>query len=147
MDKQFYYNQSSMDLYLLINETLDDTKEVLLPQDVEILSIKGVSSSNKVERMRFEGLSVKYSKIDFSSCLSGTCMDQSVAFLKTATVHTMNVDGIVFDGVNITDTGGYGIWFDEGSYDCAFMNGQVANLGAGGIRIGANAGLYPYTAI
>ena len=36
--------------------------------------------------------------------------------MKTATVHTMNVDNIVFDNVNITGTGGYGLWFDQGSY-------------------------------
>ena len=74
-------------------------------------------------------------------------MDQSVAFLKTATVHTMNVDDVVFGGVNVSQTGGYGVWFDEGSYNCAFMNGMVSELGAGGVRFGANAGLWTYSPI
>ena len=129
-----------MDLYLLTNQTIT-TQTVLLPQDVEIVTVKGASSSSKVEKMRFEGLHLKYSASDFSACLAGTCMDQSVAFLKTATLHTTNVDNVVFDGVNVSETGGYGVWLDAGSYNSKFINGRVHNLGAGGIRVGVNAGI------
>ena len=139
MDNQFYYNESSMELSVLTKATITDEMSVLLPQDIEILTIKGTSANAKVERMRFEGLTLKFSKIDFSVALGGT--DQSAAFLKTATVHTINVADVIFDGVNVTDTGGYAVWFDQGSYNCAMMTGMISDLGAGGIRIGANQGM------
>ena len=138
-DNQFYYNQTSMELSVLTKQTLTEKMAVLLPQNIEILTVNGTSSNAKVKRMRFEGLTIQFSKPDFSVCLSGTCTGFAGG-CNTATVRTMNVDDVVFDGVNITDTGGYGIWFDQGSYDCKFINGLVSNSASGGIRIGANKG-------
>eukprot|EP01083_Nonionella_stella_P129119 391557_1 len=90
--------------------------------------------------MIFKNIHLKYSNIDFTDCFSGTCMAQSVAFLKTATLHSINVDNIIFDGVNVSETGGYGVWLDVGTTNSKFINGKVHNVGAGGIRVGVNAG-------
>eukprot|EP01083_Nonionella_stella_P066551 175316_1 len=140
MNDQFYYNQSNMNLHLLTNKTLTTDTSVLFAKDIEIVSIKGTSPIAKVERLLLRGLRLKYSAIDFSSCFSGTCQTQSVAFLNTATLHTMNADHIILDGVHVKYSGGYGVWLDEGTTNTQFVNGLVQHLGGGGIRIGVNTG-------
>ena len=96
------------------------------------MRINGTSSNDKVERIRFVGLSIKYSKIDFSSCLPSSCDGGQVGFLTKATVHTSNVHGVIFD---------HALRIDQGSYNPEFINGKVNNLGADGIRVGATKGM------
>merc|ERR1712176_746117 len=115
MSQQFFYNHSSMDLYLLTNASLTASDTVVFAKETEILIVSGTSSTEKVERMMFEDLQFQYSAIDFSACLAGSCMDQSASFLSTATVHTMNANSIVFDGVHVSEPGGYGVWLDHGT--------------------------------
>ena len=130
----FYFNASTLDL-CVATEAEQSVQRVLFATDAEVLQVQGAA------RMQFRALHVRYSAADFAACLSSTCMAQSAAFLQTATVHVSDAQQVVFDGVNVTYTGGYAVWLDRGTRDSRFVNGRVQNVGAGGIRVGVNAGL------
>eukprot|EP01083_Nonionella_stella_P007294 21102_1 len=139
-NNQFYYNRTNMNLYLLTNATITTSEPVRFAKDAEVITMKGESADNKVERIMLKGLHLKYSAIDFNDCLAGVCMDQSASFLQTATVHTMNVYGIILDSVDVSQTGGYAIWLDEGTTNTQVINSKIYHVGAGGIRIGVHSG-------
>eukprot|EP01084_Bolivina_argentea_P076355 138374_1 len=134
----FYYNRTSFDLFILLNQSnISNNDYIRIPKNVELLSIKSNWTTKKVERILFRNLHFAYTAPDFSTCFNSSCMGpgQSAADLPTATIHTVNVDSILFDNVNISHTGGYALWFDSGSINCYYKNSKITDLGAGGIRI------------
>eukprot|EP01084_Bolivina_argentea_P280360 479461_1 len=144
-DYSFYYNITTNNLDIWVPNSInpnDKNNNIYFGKDIEIINIIGNNTNNKVERLKFLNLNVKYSAIDFSSCFtlySGSCQNQSAAFLSSATIQTIYSSNIHFINVNISLTGGYSVWFNYGSNNCSYSNSYLNNSGAGGIRIGVNA--------
>ena len=81
---------------------------------------------------------------DVSTCFATSCNGQSGDFLTTAAIHITNSQYVNFDFVNITRTGGYGIWFDILSFYDQVTNSELTDLGAGGVRVGRGiSGIVP----
>ena len=89
---------------------------------------------------------VSFHKITFShtdSRMDEDCPEgcsQSGAALTRAAVEVSNTAHLNFSHSRIVHTGGYAMWLHSGSISIVVEHCELTDLGAGGIRIGANAG-------
>eukprot|EP01062_Namystynia_karyoxenos_P050446 TRINITY_DN3922_c0_g1_i1.p1 TRINITY_DN3922_c0_g1~~TRINITY_DN3922_c0_g1_i1.p1 ORF type:complete len:697 (+),score=175.02 TRINITY_DN3922_c0_g1_i1:103-2091(+) len=110
------------------------TAEVMAPRLVELVSSSGVSDVHLAD------VAFEHAGVEWAACLSGDCMAQSASFLTTAALRWVNSTRIVLERVNVSHTGGYGVWFGEGVTDSLMSGCRVSDVGAGGVRIGEATG-------
>eukprot|EP01084_Bolivina_argentea_P172767 299233_1 len=138
----FYYNSSNNVLYSVFPSNININRyKFTVTNSSEVISITGnITSNTKVKRLYFKDLTISYSDVDLSHCLTNTCASQSAAFLTTASIHIQAAECIHFNNVNITHIGGNAVWFDSGSLITSYENSYISDMGCGGIRIGGNYG-------
>lgn len=135
---EFYYDSVSHELHIIPPTGVDpSTSTVIIPQQIEIVSGQGNRTANQfLENVEFRGVTLSHAMMDVSDCFSGTCDAQSADFLSSAAVHFEDSKGVVLDGVTISHTGGYGVWFNKGCSDNSLSRSHLFDLGAGGARLG-----------
>lgn len=131
---------------------------LIVPRLSSVLSLYGSvvgtpsATSGWVEHIRILNLTVAHTSamLEEQCMMVGNgCAAQSAADLKSGAVETGNgVRNVVFDGLTVTSTGGYGVWLKPGTYNTSIVAALMRDLGAGGIRVGNPVGgLQPLSAL
>ncbi len=114
----------------------DMTKvEVVAPQAEDLLRLEGDPAAGKfVSFLRFEGLSFQHT--DWIMPVAEPVDGQANASLKTAAVFARGARHCTFERCEIAHTGGYGLWFEQGSKHNRAVQCHLHDLGGGGVRLG-----------
>ena len=108
--------------------------EFTAPELTELVRVEGEPGA-RIEGIRFEGLSFHHAAWDLPR--EAMADGQAAVFLPAA-VTVRHARGVTFDECEVAHTGGYGVWFDEGTEGCGLSRCEVRDLGAGGVRIGSS---------
>lgn len=118
-------------------ETLDRISAEA-PKCEELLRLEGDAAAGKwVEHVHFEGL--HFRGTDWTMPRDAPVDRQSAAFLTTATIRCRGARHCRFFDCRISQTSGYGLWFERGAKHCSAEQCHLFDLGAGGVRIGENS--------
>lgn len=112
--------------YLPLAGELPEKTEAVAPVIERLLEIHAAD-------VHFKGL--RFEHTAYRMPPGGCAPVQAAATIEAA----IQVDGarrVTFENVGIAHTGNYGIWFRQGCQDCRIEHCLLADLGAGGIRIG-----------
>lgn len=133
---EWYLNRKTGELFYYPRPGEDMTKaEAVAPRPEEVLHIEGdVAGGKPVQYVRFEGLAFQHT--DWVMPKAQTVDGQANASLKTAIVFARGARHCEFDRCEIAHTGGYGLWFEQGSKDNRVVQCHLYDLGAGGVRLG-----------
>jgi hypothetical protein len=129
---EFYFNASTRELHWIAPGCLDPNyATIVYPNVVEVVTFNGgLSPGGKAIRgISFVNMTIAHAAVDLSSCYAGSCSDQSASFLGTAAVHITGAQNISFIGVSVAHVGGYGIWFDEGTFNSTVSKCNIFDLG------------------
>jgi hypothetical protein len=109
-------------------------------------AVNGVSSAAAlVELLRVDGASDLYvGQIELAHAAwacgeDQVCDHQSASWQTVAALHVGNGSARVhFEHVAVRQVGGTAVWLDTGSSDVSLRHSSVDDVGAGGVRVGAN---------
>ena len=99
-------------------------------------------ASTMLELLRFENVSdvswrgIKFAHAAWGCGVSETCDHQSAAWQTFAAIHVRGSSSILFEDISVVHVGGTAIWIDANSTNVSIISATLADLGAGGVRIG-----------
>ncbi|MDO4575815.1 MAG: right-handed parallel beta-helix repeat-containing protein [Planctomycetia bacterium] len=151
----FYDGNAKKVLYRpLPGETLAGSRFIVpRPGLNQLILVRGASKEAPVTNLRFENLSFAYSDAARrADMLRAAGIDPAItgdvdkpgpsqyepmqaAAFTVAVIMVDEARKIVFDGCRFNHLGEYGLWFRNTS-ECQFVNGDLMDLGAGGVRLG-----------
>jgi len=88
-----------------------------------------------------EDIAIELADWDISPTNTSSGGVQAASFLNQAAVHIVRSSGCTFTNVTVRSVGTYGMWVDNGATGTVIDRCLVADVGAGGIRIGRGAPL------
>ena len=101
--------------------------EIVAPMVGRILEIRDAAG------IHFQGL--RFQHAGYQMPAAG-CPPVQAAAKQGAAIELDGASGVTFDDCEIAHTGTYGIWFRHRCHDCRLEHSLLADLGAGGVRIG-----------
>ena len=104
--------------------------EFVAPSTEEFIELRGAMN------VHFKGLRFRYAAYHLPT---NGCPPGQAAAAIAAAIEIDDARGVSFEHCEIAHTGNYGIWFRHGCQDCRIEHCLLADLGAGGIRIGETA--------
>ncbi len=132
---EWYLNKKAGQLYYypFPGEALEHA-EVIAPVAQQLLKLTGTPEAKEyVEHLQFKGLNFQHT--EFPIAAEGHS-DAQAAFRVHAAIETLGVRHCVFENLNLSHLGNYGLWFRRGSQRNVFRRSEIFDLGAGGVRIG-----------
>ena len=101
--------------------------------------------------VRFTNLTLSHTSVETQSCFitrptsvtAAGCHGQSANFLTSGLVHLRHASGWAFEECSIRHSGGYAVWFEQGATDCRVHGCHIADVGAGGVRVGVSTHVDP----
>ena len=144
---EFYFDRVTGRVYIATNSSNTSSSSapptgILAAGPTELIRANGTEAA-PVLGVRFANLTIGYAGVETASCftsdpkfVNGPCHRQSANFLTTAVVHLRHASGWAFDECNIGHSGGYAVWFEQGATDCRVESCHIADVGAGGVRVG-----------
>ncbi len=128
---EWYLDRAAGVLTYLARPGEDPRKEpVIAPRLESLMQVTGAS------HLIFKHIAFRHTA--YHTPKTGRSTWQAEADLPAA-ITVSGSTGVRFEQCAITHTGGYGIAFDRGSRDCAITGSLLADLGAGGVKIGTAA--------
>jgi hypothetical protein len=107
-----------------------DRMECVAPAIEKFIAIHGATN------LHFNGLRLHYTGYQLPQ---NGCPPTQAAAAIGASVQIDDARDVTFENCEIMHTGNYAIWFRQGCQDCRIRHCLLADLGAGGIRIGEMA--------
>lgn len=130
---EWYLDKSEGYLYYIPREGEDlATAECVVPTLRQWLVVKGTREA-PVKDLRFENLSFQYSAYRMSAI--GNEPMQAAALVEAA-MEFDHAQSITFSDCEMLHTGGYAVWFKTACRDNIIDHCYIADLGAGGVKIG-----------
>ena len=130
---EWYLDKSEGYVYYMPQEGEDlSTAECIAPTLHQWLIVKGGKNA-PVENIRFENISFQYSA--YQMPMSGNEPMQAAAFAE-ASIELSNARFIEFVNCEMLHTGSYAIWLKSACQKNTIEHCYLADLGAGGIKIG-----------
>lgn len=136
---EWYLDRKTGELFYYPRPDEDMTKaEAIAPRPEELVRLEGDPAAGKgVEHLRFEGLAFQHT--DWVMPKAEMVDGQANAGLKTAAVFARGARHCHFERCEIAHTGGYALWFAQGSKDNRAAQCHLYDLGGGGVRLGEMA--------
>eukprot|EP00730_Choanoeca_flexa_P000495 TRINITY_DN10220_c0_g1_i1.p1 TRINITY_DN10220_c0_g1~~TRINITY_DN10220_c0_g1_i1.p1 ORF type:complete len:489 (+),score=95.45 TRINITY_DN10220_c0_g1_i1:406-1872(+) len=135
---EFYFNSSTRIVWWYPPSFIPDPNQadVIAPQLKTVFDIG--DGNGTVTNIYITNMRIEHTAVETEPCFHTSCDEQSAAFLETATIHVQNASHIHLQSLNITNVGGYAVWFNKGTTNSSITRSYLANLGAGGVRVGVN---------
>ncbi|MES3020104.1 MAG: right-handed parallel beta-helix repeat-containing protein [Pseudomonadota bacterium] len=108
--------------------------DAVVPMLDRLVSIKGTALSF-VEHLQFKGLAFRYQR---SVAPPGGYVDGQGAFWIPAAIEADLARALLFESIEVSRTGGAGIWLRNGVRNSTITGSLFNDLGAGAIKIGEN---------
>ncbi len=131
---EWYWDQKTGILSYIAMPGEDITSaEVYVPQCSQLLRLEGDPSANKwIENIQFKNLTFEHTDWQLPADDAG---DLQAANTVPGTIYMTGVRNIRFENSIIRHTGTYGIELADGCREIQITNNELADLGAGGIRL------------
>lgn len=130
---EWYLDRKSGYLYYMPKENEDmNTAFCVVPTLHQWVELKG-KQGQPVKNIKFEQLSFQYSS--YTVPAKGEEPEQAAADTEAAMQFDF-VENIVLDNCEMLHTGAYALWFGQACYKNKVSHCYLADLGAGGIKIG-----------
>lgn len=130
---EWYMDKSEGYIYYIPQEGEDmNTAECIIPTLSKWLVMKG-SKNAPIKNIKFENLSFQYSSLRMPKF--GNEPMQAAASIEAA-VELANANNISFINCEMQHTGGYAIWLKSACHNNRIDHCYIADLGAGGVKIG-----------
>ncbi len=131
---EWFLGRDGILLYKPLKGEKIKTSQVYAPVADRFLEFAGsVSTGSVVKNIEFHGLTFQHSQYLLPQ--TGINEGQAEATVP-ATITITNGQNIVFNKCEISHTGIYAFDFREGSRKCKIINSLLADMGAGGVKIG-----------
>jgi len=119
-------------------------QQLIAPRMATVLSLAADAAAGEwISNVHLVNISVAHTAALLEEQCMGAgngCSAQSGADLSTAAVELSGIANSTITGCEIAHTGGYALWLHEGSVGVQVSFCHLYDLGAGGVRIGRNAG-------
>lgn len=113
------------------------TETVIVPRLEHLLLVTGDPSTGAyVQQVTFQGLTFAYT--GWAPGAAGYAGIQA-AVTEGAAIEVVGGRDLTFDGCVIEHTGAHGIWLREGTRDTTIVHTELADLGAGAVRLGTTS--------
>ena len=116
------------------------TAQAIAPVTETLIRVTGRKNGPPVTNITFRGIAFRYA--GYLLPAEGQWSAQAACKIGAA----ITVDyarNVRFEGCEVEHTGGYGIWFRNGCRDCRVERCYLADLGAGGVRLGQTSNTLP----
>jgi len=110
------------------------TVDIIVPRLASAVTIDGAN------RVTITGVEVAFVRGDIEVCLARSCDGQSAAALTSAAVEVTRSTDVLFADSSVVHAGAWGVWVTESSVNVSIQSVSVTDIGAGGFRLGENAG-------
>ncbi|MCX5757449.1 MAG: right-handed parallel beta-helix repeat-containing protein, partial [Candidatus Hydrogenedentes bacterium] len=132
---EWYLNRKTGTLYYMPMPGEDMTKaNVVAPVARQLLTIEGKPADGKcVDYLRFSGIRFMYT--DWPLEPQGHSDGQAAASINAA-VQATGARFCTFDRCDVMHVDNYGVWLRAGCQDNLLTHCEIADLGAGGVRVG-----------
>ena len=131
----FCFVNTSKTVYLMTDGSYDPNQvQIITPVSEFVVSIVGESINQTVDDIIIDNVAIQHSAWNIERTQQADY--QAAAFLTSAPLYIVNATSIVISDVEISHTGSYGIWIQDGTTNINVLNSLVTDTGAGGIRIG-----------
>ena len=106
----------------------------VLPMLDKLLEVRGQPDKNQwVSNLRFKGIVFKHTR---SLTPPEGFMDMQAAVAIGAAIEVDGARNVRFEAVEVSQTGGYGIWLRKAVRDSAVLGSVFTDLGAGAVKVG-----------
>jgi hypothetical protein len=131
----FCFVNATKTVYLMTDGSYDPTKvQVITSVNEFVVLLAGTAVNNPVEDIIIDNIAIQHSAWNIGRTQQADY--QAAAFLTSAPLYIANATSIVISDVEVSHTGSYGVWINEGTTNINIINSLVTDTGAGGIRIG-----------
>ncbi|GMV98962.1 MAG: hypothetical protein AMXMBFR84_01020 [Candidatus Hydrogenedentota bacterium] len=114
-------------------ETLDNTT-IVAPKLASVVTFSGdAANATHVEHVTLDGLVLKHA--DHTIGPDGFT-NQQAAWSVHGAIQGQGARNVAIKNCEITESGTYGIWFQQQCEDIAIVHNNIHDMGAGGVRIG-----------
>lgn len=99
----------------------------------QLLTMSTSDIAKHVRFVTFSGLAFRYASSPIAD--TGYSEDQAAHKVEAA-LRISNAQNVVFDGCEVSHTGGYGMWLDRRATSVTVRDTEIYDTGAGGIKVG-----------
>ena len=137
---EWYLDRKTGRLSYLAPDGVDPNQmEIIAPRLTEIVTIVG-NNNRPVQSVRLQGLT--FAHTDYVMPKEGLMLAQGASLLPGAFLLNHAIDCAIED-CTFENMGGYAIELGQGAQRCHIVGNNIANMGAGGIRIGERSNRTP----
>ena len=143
----FCFVNETKTVYLMTDGSYDPTKEQIITSVNEtVVTIAGEDISKPIEDIIIDNIAIQHGAWNINRYQKA---DSGAAeFLNCAALFIEYARSVVISNVEISHTGSYGLWIQQGTTNINFLNSLITDTGAGGIRSGSwNFAKEPSTSI
>jgi len=143
----FCFVNETKTIYLMTDGSYDPTKaEIITPINDIVLLISSDTPYKPVENISLTNVAIQHSTWNLGRYEQADGF--AVAFTTTAALYIANASSLIISSIEISHTGLYGAWIEQGTTNIDFLDSYITDTGAGGIRVGQmNTPTFPTTLI
>jgi parallel beta-helix repeat protein len=131
----FCFVNETQTVYLMTDGSYDPSQAQIVASTKEfVVVIASADASNPVTDIIVDNVAIQHSAWNIGRFDQAD--NQAAAFLTSAPLYIANATSIVVSNIEVSHTGSYGVWVNEGTSEITLINSLITDTGAGGIRIG-----------
>ena len=131
----FCFVNETRTAYLMTDSSYDPSQAQIVASVKEfVVVIASDDANNPVADIIVDDVAIQHSAWNIGRFDQAD--NQAAAFLTSAPLYIANATSIVISNIEVSHTGSYGVWVNEGTSDITLINSLITDTGAGGIRIG-----------
>ena len=131
----FCFVNETRTVYLMTDGSYDPSQAQIVASVKEfVVVIASDDANNPVTDIIVDDVAIQHSAWNIGRFDQAD--NQAAAFLMSAPLYIANATSIVISNIEVSHTGSYGVWVNEGTSDITLINSLINDTGAGGIRIG-----------
>jgi hypothetical protein len=135
VQNSFCFINETKTVYLMTDGSYDPAKEQIITSVNEIvMSVAGQDLDHPIEDVIVDNVVIQHGAWNIGRYQKADA--GAAEFVNAAALFVQNAVTIVISNVEISHTGAYGLWIQQGTTNVNFINSLITDTGAGGIRSG-----------
>ena len=131
----FCFVNETKTVYLMTNGSYDPTKvQIITPVKEIVMLLAGDDFYHPIEDVIVNDVAVQHGAWNIDRTQQADAADAS--FLRFAAFVVANASSVVVSNIEVSHTGAYGVWINEGTEKIDFLNSFITDTGAGGLWVG-----------
>ena len=134
----FAFNSRTRTIHLMTDGSYDpNLSRIVAPTRESVMNLAGNDIDHPLHDVLINGIAISHSAWTIGRTQQTD--SQATSWQTTPALFLANATGVLVTGVEVSHTGQYGVWIQEGTSGVNILDCVVTDTGAGGVRIGQMA--------